>query len=178
MLVIRHQMRGGSVQRHQKEGHVIRIYWVMLKVVEPDRYFLAVLQQSSHQSLHLQTINALLQKLLGVFRHHIIAHQPNELARSPACDDLHIRTLGMHRTPGSQHYICIQNGAEHGVNLQSFGDLSEVLLKVSHGLSATRSLGLSFLHECPRPLYHGQSLRAVALLPPLIHCHLHPNETQ
>ena len=84
----------------------------------------------------------------------------------------------MHRPTGSQHYICIQNSAKHGLNLQSFGDLSEVLCKGSHGLSATRSLDLPLLHECPRPLYHGQSLRAVALLTTLIHCHLHPNETQ
>ncbi len=33
MLVIRHQMRGGSVERRQKEGHVIRIYRVMLEVI-------------------------------------------------------------------------------------------------------------------------------------------------
>jgi len=84
----------------------------------------------------------------------------------------------MQRLIGSQHYVCFQNSSEHGLNLRSFGDLSEVLLKGSHRLSTIRSLGLPPLDECQRSVCNGESLTDVALLKTLIYCHFHPNETQ
>jgi hypothetical protein len=72
----------------------------------------------------------------------------------------------------------VQNSALHEGESKSLDNGRVVRIKIPHGFRALGACLLPFDHTLTCSLDKSQRLRAVPLLPLLIHCHFQPDETQ